>query len=31
VVPVDEKTVPFFRAGSAMRARLNRGGMKRPI
>ena len=29
VVSVDEKTVPFFRAGKEMRDRLNRGGMKR--
>ena len=28
-VPVDEKTVPFFKAGKEMRGRLNRGGMKR--
>jgi integration host factor subunit beta len=28
-VPVDEKTVPFFKAGKELRARLNRGGMKR--
>ena len=28
-VPVDEKTVPFFRASSLLRGRLNRGGMKR--
>jgi integration host factor subunit beta len=29
-VPVDEKTVPFFRASNRLRGRLNRGGMKRP-
>ena len=28
-VPVDEKAVPFFKAGKEMRGRLNRGGMKR--
>jgi integration host factor subunit beta len=31
VVPVDKKTVPFFRASNTLRARLNRGGIaKRP-
>jgi integration host factor subunit beta len=28
VVPVDAKTLPFFRAGKELRDRLNRGGMK---
>jgi integration host factor subunit beta len=28
-VPVDEKAVPFFKAGKEMRGRLNLGGMKR--
>jgi integration host factor subunit beta len=27
-VPVDEKAVPFFKAGNMLRHRLNRGGMK---
>jgi integration host factor subunit beta len=29
VVPVDERAVPFFKAGKELRGRLNRGGMKR--
>jgi integration host factor subunit beta len=29
VVPVEEKEVPFFKAGKELRGRLNRGGMKR--
>ena len=29
VVPVDEKTAPFFKAGKELRFRLNRDGMKR--
>jgi integration host factor subunit beta len=29
-VPVDEKTVPFFKAGGELRSRLNRGGRHRP-
>jgi nucleoid DNA-binding protein len=29
VVPVDEKTVAFFRASNMLRGRLNRDGMKR--
>jgi integration host factor subunit beta len=28
-VSVQEKTVPFFKAGNELRGRLNRGGMKR--
>jgi len=28
-VPVDEKAVPFFKAGKEMRGRVNRGGMRR--
>jgi integration host factor subunit beta len=28
-VPVDAKTLPFFRAGKELRDRLNRGGIKR--
>ena len=28
-VPVGEKTVPYFRTGNELRARLNRGAMKR--
>jgi integration host factor subunit beta len=28
-VPVDEKTLPFFKAGNVLRGRLNGGGMKR--
>jgi integration host factor subunit beta len=28
-VTVDEKTVPFFRASNMLRARLNRGGVRR--
>ena len=28
-VPVDEKTVPFFKASAKLRGRLNRDGMKR--
>jgi integration host factor subunit beta len=28
-VPVDEKAVPFFKAGNMLRGRLNRGGMTR--
>jgi integration host factor subunit beta len=27
-VPVDEKTVPFFKAGGELRSRLNRDGTK---
>jgi integration host factor subunit beta len=27
-VPVDEKTVPFFKAGKELRERLNRSGRK---
>jgi integration host factor subunit beta len=27
-VPVDEKTVPFFKAGGELRSRLNRSGRK---
>jgi integration host factor subunit beta len=30
VVPVDEKAVPFFKAGKELRGRLNRGGRHRP-
>jgi integration host factor subunit beta len=29
VVPVDDKAVPFFKAGRQLRGRLNRVGMKR--
>jgi integration host factor subunit beta len=29
VVPVDEKAVPFFKAGKELRGRLNRDGTKR--
>ena len=29
VVPVDERAVPFFKAGKELRGRLNRVGMKR--
>jgi integration host factor subunit beta len=30
-VSVDEKTLPFFKAGKDLRGRLNRGGAKRRI